>query len=140
MLAFDRLALVKSTAVTTDPAFATRRLIVRTPVCHVGFLAAAATTAAARTIKIQAFETECSATAAATTCCPTDNQQTLRLLPWPYEDTGFNNSAKPYLLHSSISSYANGPTGSYQFLSRQLLLASYAPKAPTLPTDCTVDP
>ena len=108
MLAFDRLALVKSAAVTTGPAFATRRLIVCTPVCHVGFLAAAPAPAAARTIKIQAFETECASTAPATTRGPTYNQQTLRLLPWPYEDSGFNNSAKPYLLHSSVSSYANG--------------------------------
>ena len=104
MLSFDRLALVKSAAVTTGPAFATRRLIVRTPVCHVGFLAAAAATAADRTIEIQAFETECSATAAATACRPTYYQQTLRLRPWPYEDFGFNNSAKPCLLHSSNSS------------------------------------
>jgi len=86
MLSFDRPAVVKSAAVTTGPAFATRSLIVCTPVCHVSFLAAAATTAAARTIKIQSFETERSATAAAASCCPTYNQQTLRLLPWPYED------------------------------------------------------
>ena len=108
MLAFDRLALMKSAAVTTDSAIPTRRPIVRTSVCHAGFVAAAAATTAACAIKIQAFETECSATAATTTCCPTYNQQTLRLLPGPYEDSGFNNSAKPYLLHSSISSYGNG--------------------------------
>ena len=115
MLAFDRFALVKSAAVAAAATIATRRLIVRIPVCYAGCLAAAATAAAARTIKIQAFETECSATAAAATCCPTHNQQTLRPRPWPYEDPGFNNSAKPHLLHTSISSNAQRLSGSHQF-------------------------
>lgn len=95
MLAFDRLALVKTAAVTTDSAIPTRRLIVRIPVYHAGLLAAAAATAAACTIKIQAFETECSATATTTTRCPAHNQQTLRFLPWPYEDSRFNLPVRP---------------------------------------------
>ena len=119
-LAVDRLALVKSTAIAAAAAIGTRRLIARISVCHAGWQAAIATATAARAVKIQTFETECSAAATAA-CCPSYKQQALRLLPWPYEDSGFNNAAKPHLLHTSILLQMPTPTGPNQLESRQRL-------------------
>ena len=111
VLAVDRLALVKSTAIAATAAIGTRRLMARISVCHAGWLAATATATAARAVKIQAFETECSAAATATASCPSYKQQALRLLPWPYEDSGFDNAAKPLFLHTSIPLQMPTPTG-----------------------------
>ena len=108
--AVDRLALVKSTAIAAAAAIGTRRLIARISVCHAGWLAATATATAARAVKIQTFETECSAAATATACCSSYKQQALRHLPWPYEDSRFNNAAKPHFLHTSILLQMPTPT------------------------------
>ena len=74
MFAHNRPAFMKSTAASAAAAVATRSLIVRFFALHAGCLAPCSASSTARTVKVQAFETECAAAAAAATCCSTNNQ------------------------------------------------------------------
>ena len=94
MLAFHGFALLKSATRTAVAATATRCPIERIAAGHASWLAASAASPASRAVEIQALNTECPATSSTTTSRPAKNQQTLRLRPRPYKDSGFNNAGK----------------------------------------------